>query len=438
MARLSHGLAILIMVCLLGSVVPLHAQGDPKATAQTVVDNLLAGDFEAVAAVFDDTMQAALPVEQLAETWQSVEAQVGAFQQQLAVYSYPADGFTRVVITLQFEAAIIDVEVNVGQAQDVVGLFVRPGQVPLPGAGELPAGVEEWEITLNTGTAWELPGIVTVPAGGGPFPAVVLVHGSGPNDRDETIGPNKPFRDIAYALASSGIATLRYDKRTFVHGQQMVDLDLTVREEVVDDALAAVALLHSMEDIDPDRVFVLGHSLGGYLLPHILENGQVDIRGGIILAGNARPLEVLIREQTQYLLALDGELSESDQQQLAATDQLVTAIQALEPDTPGLFFGAPASYWLDLRGYDPVATAQRVNLPLLILQGERDYQVTMTDFQLWQDGLASRDNVTLISYPDLNHLFLAGQGPSRPVEYEQPGQVVDSVISDIVRWINQY
>jgi len=87
------------------------------------------------------------------------------------------------------------------------------------------------------------------PEGKGPFPAVVLVHGSGPQDRDETIGPNKPFRDLAWGLASQGIAVLRYDKRTKVHGAMMAGAveQFTVKEETIDDALAAVALLRGTD-----------------------------------------------------------------------------------------------------------------------------------------------------------------------------------------------
>jgi fermentation-respiration switch protein FrsA (DUF1100 family) len=100
--------------------------------------------------------------------------------------------------------------------------------------------------------------------------------------------------------------------------------------------------------------------------------------------------------------------------------------------------GIRAAYWLDLKQYDPVAVAQKVTLPMLFLQGERDYQVTMADFELWQNGLVGYDNVTFISYPSLNHLMISGEGPSTPEEYNQPGHVALAVIQDVTNWISQH
>src|SRR5215471_14652653 len=152
---------------------------------------------------------------------------------------------------------------------------------------------------------WILPGTLSVPKGEGPFAAVVLVHGSGPNDRDETIGPNKPFRDLAWGLASQGIVVLRYDKRTKVYPEKMRELvsTLTVKEEVIDDALNAVSLLRGIPGVNPQRIVVLGHSLGGYLLPRI---GAADrgIAGLIMLAGMCRPFEDAILDQFSYIYSL--------------------------------------------------------------------------------------------------------------------------------------
>src|SRR5262249_57372826 len=122
-------------------------------------------------------------------------------------------------------------------------------------------------------------------AGAGPFPGVGLAHGSGPNDRDETIAQNKPFKDLALGLASRGIAVLRYDKRTKVYPAKMAGLaGLTVKDEVVDDAIAAASMLRSQPRIDPARVFVLGHSLGGMLVPRIAA-ADAKLAGVIVMAG---------------------------------------------------------------------------------------------------------------------------------------------------------
>lgn len=103
-----------------------------------------------------------------------------------------------------------------------------------------------------------------------------------------------------------------------------------------------------------------------------------------------------------------------------------------------VIFGVPASYWLDLRGYDPAESAKTLKQPMLILQGERDYQVTMEDFKRWNTVLAGKGNVTFKSYPGLNHLFIAGTNRSTPLEYEQPGHVDVRVVEDIASWIKKH
>jgi dienelactone hydrolase len=447
MSLINQGLlATLIAVLCLGLIAPTSAQTpDPQAVAQAVIDNLIAGNYEAATADFTSEMLAALSPAQLQQVWESLIAQVGPYQEQVSVTSQTTGGYTVFVFTLQFEKALLDAQLSISTDGKVGGFYIRPNQGPPPPPYEAPDYVDpdaftEQDITLNAGTEWELPGTLTLPVGDGPFPAVVLVHGSGPEDRDETIGPNKPFRDLAWGLATQGIAVLRYDKRTLVYGQKMKDMvGLTVQEETIDDALAAVALLHSTDKIDPARVFLAGHSLGGYLAPRIASQTS-DLAGIILLEGPARPLDVLIVEQVKYLLSLKTDLTDADKAQLKAIEADAEALKNLNASTAPTttYLGIPAAYWLDLKQYDPVAVAQKLTLPMLILQGGRDYQVTMTDFQLWKDGLAGHDNVTFISYPSLNHLMISGEGPSTPEEYNQPGHVSLAVIQDIANWISQH
>jgi len=283
-----------------------------------------------------------------------------------------------------------------------------------------------------------LPATLTVPVGAGPFPGVVLVHGSGPNDRDETVGANKPFKDLAAGLASRGIAVLRYDKRTKVYGARGVTTgDYTVKQEVVDDALEAVRLLRGQPRIDPARVFVLGHSLGAMMAPRIAA-ADPKIAGLIAMAGAARPLEDAMLAQIRHLAMADGTISPEEQTAIDDMTKLVESIKALKPADAAsgrMIAGAPASYWIDLEAYDPPSAAKAVKSPMLILQGERDYQVTMEDFSKWKAALGSRADVTFHSYKPLNHLFIPGTGPSLPAEYQVPGHVDETVIKDIVAWI---
>jgi dienelactone hydrolase len=284
-----------------------------------------------------------------------------------------------------------------------------------------------------------LPGTLAVPRGEGPFPAIVLVHGSGAHDRDETIGPNKPFRDLARGLAARGIAVLRYEKRNFARPQDFAG-DYTVDVETVDDAVTAVAALRADRAIDAARVFVAGHSLGAMMAPRIAQRAE-GLAGVVLLAAPARSLVEVVPEQVRYLAALDGAVSAEEQAQIDVVDAQVAATRALgDADAPrtSLLLGLPAAYWRDLAGYDPVAAQQSLPLPLLVLQGGRDYQVMpAADFARWQEAFDGDLRAELVLYPALNHLFIAGEGAPGPGDYLRAGTVDESVIAAIADWIGR-
>jgi len=305
----------------------------------------------------------------------------------------------------------------------------RIGEAKPIAESALPKGLVERDVTVGN-SPWELPGALTLPEGKGPFAAAVLVHGSGPNDRDERIGDSHTFRDIAWGLAEKGIAVLRYDKRTFVHGAKFAGLkDFTLNDETVDDAVLTVELASRLHEVDSKKVFVIGHSLGAYALGRIAERAP-DAAGFVSLAGPARPPEDLIKEQ----LSSRGGLSEDAMKKLNESVAKVKS-KDLMPDTPAseLPFGVIASFWLDLRGYDPVAALKRSKRPALILQGEADVQVAMTDFAMWKKDFPKAAHK---SFPKLNHLFMPVDGKSTGEEYAAAGQSVDaSVIQTIAAWI---
>jgi dienelactone hydrolase len=419
------------------------AQPDLKAHAAAVIAAMSAKDFSKVEAEFDDKMKAALPPGRLGAIWDALVMQAGAFKGCGADVRVRAIADKQMVITpCEFERAKLDVQLAFDAGSHISGLVFRPAASTAPYSPPsyaTPSSYAETEVTVGSGE-WTLPGTLTLPAGAGPFPAVFLVHGSGPNDRDETLGPNKPFKDLALGLASRGIAVLRYDKRTKVYGAKMAGLaGMTVKEEAVDDAVAAATMLRSQPRIDPARVFVLGHSLGGMLVPRIAA-ADSKLAGAIVMAGAARPLERAILEQTTYLANADGTVTPDEQKAIDEAQTLVDAVAALTPaNATGAkpLMNVPVSYWLDLKGYDPPAAAKGVTVPMLVLQGERDYQVTPAEFARWKDALGTRRDVAFHSYPALNHLFIAGAGRSLPAEYDQSSHVAEDVVNDIAAWIKR-
>ncbi len=264
--------------------------------------------------------------------------------------------------------------------------------------------------------AFRLPATLSLPEGA--VAGVVLVHGSGPNDRDETIMACHPFKDIAEGLSSRGIAVLRYDKRTFVYKEKSVEegKELTIDDEVTDDAIAAVE--HLKKVLGGKPVFVAGHSLGAMMAPRIAKQCG-DVSGVILLAAPARDLLTLVGEQIRYLM---GE---------AANDMVVK--QAKEQ----VKRAAPDSYWQSLASYDQLNTAKGLTVPILQIHGGRDYQVPMGDFYMWSMAMMGKKGYKQLLYPTLNHLMIAGEGPSTPQEYEKQGTVAEEVIEAITSFVNE-
>ena len=305
------------------------------------------------------------------------------------------------------------------------------------------------ELALPVPSLGELPGILTVPKGDGPFPAVVLIHGSGSSDKDEAVGGLKPFRDLAEGLAEKGVAVYRFDKRSYVYGMEMVgNRQMTLMDESIDDAVNAVQLLAAQEKIDPDRIFVLGHSLGGYAIPAIareLEQQPVKARGFVMMAAPTRSLDVMARDQYEYLYSL---MPEETEEQKAEKDAFLTEKEKIFSDLDKLkdldamtdddtVLGIWKSYWKWMADYDILQVAKEITQPVLLVQGEEDYQVTMEDFGTWKETIGDRENWTLISYPGLIHPFIPGQKTEGNAVYTRSAKMDAAVIQDIADFILQ-
>lgn len=311
--------------------------------------------------------------------------------------------------------------------------FTREGFAPAPKAApEKATACLERDLKFASGEI-EVPGTFCMPKGAaGRVPVVVFVHGSGAHDRDETIGPNKPFRDLAQGLAEAGIGSLRYDKRTFFMGAKMTGSKLTVEEEVIADAVAALAYARTLPETDPKQLFMLGHSLGGALAPFIVARAP-ETRGAILLAGAPRPLDELILEQN----AFQGRASGQDEAAIAShLDELkktFVRIRSGEMPDGERFMNAPAYYWRDLLKRDIPAAWKQTKPPVLVLQGGQDVQVRRADYDLLVATLGTRCEAHFL--PTLNHLFMPVEGKATGAEYSSPGHVDPQVTQLISKWV---
>jgi pimeloyl-ACP methyl ester carboxylesterase len=314
-------------------------------------------------------------------------------------------------------------------------------QAQMQNATPMPDSVEERKVSFVS-DGLTFPGILTLPRrSSGPAHIVVLVQGSGPHDADETIGPNKPFRDIAWGLATAGIASLRYDKRTHFAPQTFQahpDLD----HEVTLDAVAALQYVAKLREVDRKKIFLLGHSLGGTMAPVIaadfLARSPGALRGLIFMAAGVVSIDETIERQTEFQAKRHG-ASASDLDALKKQWQEVfaTVRNTNTPDSQVVGIGAlkaPVGYWRSWLAQDPGGELAKLGLPALVMHGVKDIQVSEKDFKLLEEANTVPGSVGE-QFDGLNHLFMPVQGDSTGDEYLKPGHVSPDVIHTIAQWI---
>lgn len=406
------------------------------------VELLVEEKFDQLHKLLGPQMAGMVTSAQLAEGWKQLQGMVGGFQKVDSRGEQKAQGMTLTVHTLRFENGTMKVLSREADGK-LSALAMQPGEppkpVPAPSYAD-PSSFTETEVRVDC-EGFPLPALLTLPKKASGAPAVVMVPGSGPNDRDETINKLKPFRDIAQGLATKGIASIRYDKRT-KSAPGMFDVKKgTLHDEVVADALSALKLLKSKTKgklrkgvVDPDRIFALGHSLGALAGPRILQAAP-EFAGMVLLAAPARPVEDAVLEQMRHLAG--GKRTKEVKAQLKVIEDQVALVKSpeLSPDTPTdkLPLGINGTYWLDLRGYDPVAEAARLGKPVLVCHGEVDYQVTLPELERWKKGLADHPDATIKLYEGLSHPFTPGTGQAS--DYMVEANVDSQVVDDIAAWL---
>lgn len=317
-------------------------------------------------------------------------------------------------------------------------------QSPQAPATQAAPGYVEREVSFTSGDL-KIPGTVCFPAGASAnqkLPMVVLVQGSGPHDRDETIGPNKPFADLAHGLAAQGIATFRYDKRTVLPAMRQNPPTaeiITLKWEIEDDAVAALGFIRTLRETDPQRVFLLGHSLGAMTVPYIAAQlpASTALRGLIMMASAARPHYAYVDDQIRAILKSQGRNDEQIAAALEQQHQIIGDIEAGKMPPNQMLQGAPVHYMREMIALDPAGELKQQHVPALVLQGGKDVQVFEADFDLLKQVLNSRkvagDEAKF--FPNVNHLFMPVEGESTIASYQVPGHVASEAIETITAWV---
>src|SRR5215831_4967350 len=291
----------------------------PEEIGKRALDLLLAEKYSELSGMFSENFKQTVTLEFLQ---QRVSAELKEFGQRQSVGQpvFGEDGTNNLVsFPVRFSNTSIHVQFTLNRSGQIAGMYFRPPDKPLPFTWKRPSyskpeTFHEREVTVGN-DKWKLGGTLTIPVAKEKVPGIVLVHGPGPNDRDESLFATRIFEDLAEGLASRGYAVLRYDKRTKVYGEELSETNYTIDDETVEDATRAVALLRKQPEVDPSRIFVLGHSLGGYASPRIAARDG-KLAGLIVMAGPARPIEEVALDQTEYVTHLRGEISPNEQARL--------------------------------------------------------------------------------------------------------------------------
>ncbi len=403
-----------------------------ETTAKNLADKhsrlMVSGDFEAVMDDCDEIISKQLTADALKQAWDTVALTAGEYIGPYSSVYARQNGLATVVSTLEYENTGIVLTFVYDIDGKIAGLWLKT-TVLSNDLTETDSFVENF-ITVGE---YELTGVATLPKNTEDYPVAVLVQGSGSSDYDETIGANKPFKEIAHTLAEKGIASVRVNKR-FYQKPELATADITIYDEYMDDIYAAVD--YAKVNIS-ENVFIIGHSQGAMSAPKIATD--TGAKGFVMMAGTIRGLEDVIYEQNFAIIDNMDNLSEDEKLTMKrqVADEVAKIKELKEGDTD-VVMGIPASYWLSLRDLNAEEILTTTELPALIMQGTADFQVSYeVDYQKMERLFGDRDNIIFEAYEGLNHLFMPQTLPGvmDVSEYERENHIPDYVLNDITDFI---
>lgn len=443
----------------------MASNGNNVQSAREVISMLSKGQFKEIIARFDSTMKKAAPEPRLRAIWTSLIAQTGKLKAELSDSSFVFNGYNIVIVTCQFEKSKLDVKVVFDKNSKIAGLFFAPHVEPVneSGSGGVPpsdslkgAPYISRDVTFENKSAnVTLAGTLTIPNSTGTFPVVLLIAGSGPNDRNDTVAGHKIFLAIADFLTRHGIAVLRYDKRGI--GKSTGNYSAATTKDFASDALAGVNYLMTLKQIDHKEIGLIGHSEGGEIAP-IVADESPNVAFIVLMAGPGVPGYKIILSQTALVdkaagvsdsavnasLTLERKLLDivmTEKDSAKAAERLKGALEKVDGEHSAVAEASVTEllspWYRDFLSYDPRPALRKVKCPVLALWGSKDLQVPAAEnMPAVRAALKSGGNkrFKVMEIKGLNHLFQDAKTGS-PFEY---GIIKETVSPKTLRIISNW
>lgn len=398
----------------------------------------VSNQFSNLEARFEKSVRPAYSAQSLKAGWNNAVSRSGDFRRVHNSRAYQANGLILVTVTLVMDKEAVDVQFSMNERMELTGCFFQP-------AWQEPYYVRKGsytEVDVKAGIApFEIECRLTIPLGMAPYPAVILVHGFGQLDMDSTVYGTRIFRDLAHGLAVRGIAVVRFHKRGWASPQFLTtNNSYTVKDEAFNDIASVIFMVLGRKDIDPARIYLAGHGLGGWMAP-LLARDNPGIAGVVMLAPPARTYTEIIYDRAQSILKMDGSLSHSDINELTnirrRADIINRSTESESDAGTNRFFGHPVSYWISMNRLDAVSAARAYRGRVLVMYGKRDFETPAKDYAVWTNALKNRQNTVFNIYDNLDHLFIRGYQKSSPEQYKYPGHFDGEALQDIALWIRE-
>jgi dienelactone hydrolase len=439
-----RSILLLLFFC---SYLTLHAEDEVSIERpKQIIEYFKSGNVEEIYKQFDSIMAVKLTPNRLAPIWKQLTANYGEFNGFGKQDTSTLSGNLIINTDLDFDKAIMNFMLAVDKSNDKIsGIYLSEQErKDLDAkANELPAYIDTtkfYESDVIVKDVYDLKGKLSVPNKFKEKIVFILVHGSGPNDMDETIGKNKFFKNLAWGLATDGYAVLRYNKLTYQYGNQFKkDSKMTQKDEYSNSIKGAIDLVRSNTATKGAKIVLIGHSQGASAITDFADDKSID--GLILLSGTPRKIYDVYGEQLEYIFGLDGSLTDAEKNMIAEHKEKIDyysshkKLKNVAISSDSLPLGLNYEYLLYLDKFDPIKNLSKSKKPTLIVGGGHDYQIKKTDFDAWKSGLDKKKNVEFNFIDNVNHIYGITEKMSVPADYNKHLPITPELFKVIDNWL---